>query len=165
MLDHFPAVTSNRTWRSSSSQPDTPRSCTPCRKATYREEEAAKRTLTANINNNNRTTERILPGSIVLHANTAIAASKPSAIHLRAEPLYREPSAADSGSSLETSCIEILWFRDAIAFLTPSSRRTVLKSNGAQGRIRTSVARKERQIYSLLPLTARPPVHNRVRSS
>jgi hypothetical protein len=30
---------------------------------------------------------------------------------------------------------------------------------GAQGRIRTSVARKERQIYSLLPLTARPPVH------
>ena len=27
-----------------------------------------------------------------------------------------------------------------------------------QGRIRTSVARKERQIYSLLPLTARPPV-------
>ena len=34
-----------------------------------------------------------------------------------------------------------------------------LHSNpGAQGRIRTSVARKERQIYSLLPLTARPPV-------
>src|SRR5271157_1163234 len=30
---------------------------------------------------------------------------------------------------------------------------------GAQGRIRTSVARKERQIYSLLPLTTRPPVH------
>src|ERR1043166_2796272 len=27
-----------------------------------------------------------------------------------------------------------------------------------QGRIRTSVARKERQIYSLLPLAARPPV-------
>ena len=27
-----------------------------------------------------------------------------------------------------------------------------------QGRIRTSVARKERQIYSLLPLTTRPPV-------
>src|SRR5207245_11793013 len=31
---------------------------------------------------------------------------------------------------------------------------------GAQGRIRTSVARKERQIYSLLPLTTRPPVQN-----
>src|SRR6188472_80378 len=29
-----------------------------------------------------------------------------------------------------------------------------------QGRIRTSVARKERQIYSLLPLTTRPPVRN-----
>ena len=32
-------------------------------------------------------------------------------------------------------------------------------NSGAQGRIRTSVARKERQIYSLLPLTTRPPVH------
>ena len=32
------------------------------------------------------------------------------------------------------------------------------KITGAQGRIRTSVARKERQIYSLLPLTTRPPV-------
>ena len=32
------------------------------------------------------------------------------------------------------------------------------KSVSGQGRIRTSVARKERQIYSLLPLTARPPV-------
>ena len=30
--------------------------------------------------------------------------------------------------------------------------------DGGQGRIRTSVARKERQIYSLLPLTTRPPV-------
>ena len=34
-----------------------------------------------------------------------------------------------------------------------------LRIPGAQGRIRTSVARKERQIYSLLPLTTRPPVH------
>ena len=34
-----------------------------------------------------------------------------------------------------------------------------VKNPGAQGRIRTSVARKERQIYSLLPLTTRPPVH------
>jgi hypothetical protein len=31
--------------------------------------------------------------------------------------------------------------------------------HGAQGRIRTSVGRLDRQIYSLLPLTARPPVH------
>src|SRR4029077_14417609 len=36
-------------------------------------------------------------------------------------------------------------------------KRFILKT-GAQGRIRTSVARKERQIYSLLPLTTRPPV-------
>jgi hypothetical protein len=34
---------------------------------------------------------------------------------------------------------------------------------GAQGRIRTSVARKERQIYSLLPLTTRPPVPSMAR--
>ena len=32
------------------------------------------------------------------------------------------------------------------------------KNSGGRGRIRTSVARKERQIYSLLPLAARPPV-------
>ena len=31
-------------------------------------------------------------------------------------------------------------------------------SDGGERRIRTSVARKERQIYSLLPLTTRPPV-------
>ena len=35
---------------------------------------------------------------------------------------------------------------------------------GGQGRIRTSVARKERQIYSLLPLTTRPPVRLATRS-
>jgi hypothetical protein len=39
-------------------------------------------------------------------------------------------------------------------------RNLTLQKPGAQGRIRTSVARKERQIYSLLPLTARPPVPN-----
>src|SRR5262245_20042355 len=35
---------------------------------------------------------------------------------------------------------------------------TVYEISGGRGRIRTSVARKERQIYSLLPLAARPPV-------
>ena len=35
---------------------------------------------------------------------------------------------------------------------------------GGQGRIRTSVARKGRQIYSLLPLTTRPPVRLATRS-
>ena len=34
-------------------------------------------------------------------------------------------------------------------------------NSGGRGRIRTSVARKERQIYSLLPLAARPPVQTR----
>ncbi len=33
---------------------------------------------------------------------------------------------------------------------------------GGQGRIRTPVARKERQIYSLLPLATRPPVRFRI---
>ena len=45
----------------------------------------------------------------------------------------------------------------------PTSLRSVkatARKTGAQGRIRTSVARKERQIYSLLPLTTRPPVHS-----
>jgi hypothetical protein len=39
-------------------------------------------------------------------------------------------------------------------------KRITIKPGG-QGRIRTSVARKERQIYSLLPLTTRPPVRPR----
>ena len=46
---------------------------------------------------------------------------------------------------------------------TAHARSLLIKpnlNNGAQGRIRTSVARKERQIYSLLPLTTRPPVRN-----
>ena len=38
---------------------------------------------------------------------------------------------------------------------------SITKKDGGQGRIRTSVARKERQIYSLLPLTTRPPVRVR----
>ena len=34
----------------------------------------------------------------------------------------------------------------------------MLRANGGRGRIRTSVARKERQIYSLLVLATHPPV-------
>ena len=41
----------------------------------------------------------------------------------------------------------------------PAAFASTIQEAGAQGRIRTSVARKERQIYSLLPLTTRPPVH------
>src|ERR1017187_1911104 len=40
-----------------------------------------------------------------------------------------------------------------------ASQSFFIQNPGAQGRIRTSVARYERQIYSLLPLTTRPPVH------
>src|SRR5581483_5983784 len=42
--------------------------------------------------------------------------------------------------------------------------RTVYEISGGRGRIRTSVARKERQVYSLLPLAARPPVRPFTRS-
>jgi hypothetical protein len=46
-----------------------------------------------------------------------------------------------------------------IVFLqpTPESNET-LTADGGRGRIRTSVARKERQIYSLLVLATHPPV-------
>ena len=43
-------------------------------------------------------------------------------------------------------------------FLASDPPAKVLPCLYGQGRIRTSVARKERQIYSLLPLTTRPPV-------
>ena len=46
------------------------------------------------------------------------------------------------------------------AYTTNAMARRFKVNTGAQGRIRTSVARKERQIYSLLPLTTRPPVQN-----
>ena len=39
-----------------------------------------------------------------------------------------------------------------------SSQRTGQREHGGRGRIRTSVARKERQIYSLLVLATHPPV-------
>ncbi len=47
----------------------------------------------------------------------------------------------------------------ASTVVNPKSKIQNHKSTrGGQGRIRTPVARKERQVYSLLPLTARPPV-------
>ena len=42
--------------------------------------------------------------------------------------------------------------------LNPKSKIENPKSAGGQGRVRTSVDRKGRQIYSLLLLTAQPPV-------
>ncbi len=47
----------------------------------------------------------------------------------------------------------------SIAYAPNATQNRFIEKPGAQGRIRTSVARKERQIYSLLPLTTRPPVH------
>jgi hypothetical protein len=54
---------------------------------------------------------------------------------------------------------------DAIALRFPESRtiiqtidRTEQRATGGRGRIRTFVARKERQIYSLLVLATHPPV-------
>ena len=44
-------------------------------------------------------------------------------------------------------------------FTAPArDRNWLLCANGGRGRIRTSVARKERQIYSLLVLATHPPV-------
>ena len=49
----------------------------------------------------------------------------------------------------------------------PVSATMPATSNGGERRIRTSVARKERQIYSLLPLTTRPSLRlkNKISSS
>src|SRR5450755_2818232 len=73
---------------------------------------------------------------MVVHASTASTANKPNAVHNRfisTTPTHPPPRRVPGPS----------------------------QKPGAQGRIRTSVARKERQIYSLLPLTTRPPVHVR----
>ncbi len=45
-----------------------------------------------------------------------------------------------------------------------AAQKLSYETSGGRGRIRTSVARKERQIYSLLPLAARPPVRPFTRS-
>ncbi len=52
--------------------------------------------------------------------------------------------------------------RDRLGTRLSDADRCVLLTcePGGQGRIRTPVARKERQVYSLLPLTARPPVRS-----
>ena len=71
--------------------------------------------------------------SIVVHARTSSTASAPNATARR-----------DHVKS----------------FTSEHSRPTADVESGAQGRIRTSVPRKERQIYSLLPLTTQPPVQN-----
>src|SRR6185437_6308824 len=69
-------------------------------------------------------------------------------------------SSVNQASTISASSIPPAVRAFAAAFIAIANR---CSNSGAQGRIRTSVARKERQIYSLLPLTTRPPVH--IRSS
>jgi hypothetical protein len=52
--------------------------------------------------------------------------------------------------------IPALQFR--IALHTTATATLPIANDGGRGRIRTSVARKERQIYSLLVLATHPPV-------
>jgi hypothetical protein len=106
--------------------------------------------LTANIANMARVTSRIRWSLSVVHDKTpkTAYATNPSnkrfttAIQLAPEfPHFR------SGFRLR-----------APAALTPAKRL----NTGAQGRIRTSVPRKEEQIYSLPALTTHPPVRCRL---
>ena len=73
-----------------------------------------------------------MPGSIVFAAKPHNRTSNPSPIHIRA----RDPGAK---------------------FILPIPGASNLWCTGEDSNLRSS---KERQIYSLLPLTARPPVHN-----
>ena len=73
-----------------------------------------------------------MPGSIVFAAKPHNTTSNPSPIHMRA----RDPGAK---------------------FILPIPGTSNLWCTGEDSNLRSS---KERQIYSLLPLTARPPVHN-----
>ena len=74
------------------------------------------------------------------------------------EPATNSLEGCDSTTELLPPCN----MRDRLGAHLPDSGRCVLLTcePGGQGRIRTPVARKERQVYSLLPLTARPPVRS-----
>ena len=71
--------------------------------------------------------------------------------------MQRNPLHRKSGSIGFHSAAE---FRENHSSLPSRVFRTspAVRSGGGRGRIRTSVARKERQIYSLLVLTTHPPV-------
>ncbi len=60
----------------------------------------------------------------------------------------------------EHETLTFLIARRLLYFYTAASSflRRLLRTDGGRGRIRTSVARKERQIYSLLVLATHPPV-------
>jgi hypothetical protein len=108
----------------------------PC----YREAAAVSTIRKAKKASKRNTTERTLPGSIVFTAKPARATSMASAIHLR--PADRGPVSTCTGP--------------ASSNVLP--QRYNPWCTGEDSNLRSS---KERQIYSLLPLTTRPPVHNR----
>jgi hypothetical protein len=107
----------------------------------------------------------------VVHARAASSTYAPIAINNRFIQHCTAPEGAPSSDTAFPSA-EPLGYLVSVAQAGLGSSQVehrtnhVARSNtfdqrkaGAQGRIRTSVARKERQIYSLLPLTTRPPVH------
>jgi hypothetical protein len=68
------------------------------------------------------------------------------------------PQAAQSLSDFQAAAQSLKAFVSfaSAGFLIRTS--PAVRSDGGRGRIRTSVARKERQIYSLLVLATHPPV-------
>jgi hypothetical protein len=74
--------------------------------------------------------------------------------------IFREPPAdftAYSGRPIQSRPTNSI-FRTPTAGVFPFFPKTPISVTGGRGRIRTSVARKERQIYSLLVLATHPPV-------
>ena len=98
----------------------------------YREANPVSTIRSAKKPNNSNTAERNLPGSIVFAAKPHNTTNSPSPIHMRA----RDPGAK---------------------FILRIPGAANVWCTGEDSNLRSS---KERQIYSLLPLTARPPVHN-----
>ena len=78
-------------------------------------------------------------------------------INLKSERLLFPPSV--NGAHDQDRTGDLVLTKDVLCQLSYVGRFGSNRPHG-QGRIRTSVARKERQIYSLLPLTTRPPVRN-----
>jgi hypothetical protein len=117
----------------------------PC----YREAAATSTIRNAKKPSNSNTTERTLPGSIVFTAKAARITSSPSAIHLR--PADLGPISVRTGPVPPLRCAPV-------GMTIFPSQRSNPWCTGEDSNLRSS---KERQIYSLLPLTARPPVHKR----
>ena len=107
--------------------------------SSYRERPGVSATRRANPPSNTRTTLRILPASIARQATAARTASAASATSLRLPPSNTIPASA-----------------------FPATANPYFWCTGEDSNLRSS---KVRQIYSLLPLTTRPPVHPDSRAS